>query len=160
MISKLHLLITIFLIPFSQYRAKLSRAVLEWPGYASPSCWSCAGKHNVKIKYPSQHSTVQAGPIVGTRFKSTVSKANLPSPPLPGSPQITLVYDTLTSSSTNLNLEYAPGPWASRVASLLILTPLMCIPVYILLCLWRVSVYTSPTVTPSSPARHLLGVYS
>lgn len=50
---------------------------------------------------------------------------------------ITLVYDTLTSSSTNLNLEYAPGPWASRVASLLILTPLMCIPVYILLCLWR-----------------------
>ncbi|CAB1346184.1 unnamed protein product [Coregonus sp. 'balchen'] len=65
-------------------------------------------------------------------------------------PSITLAYDTLTSSSINLNLDYVPGPWASRVACLLILTPLMCIPVYILLCLWR-----NPTgmTTPSSDLR-------
>ncbi|CAB1346182.1 unnamed protein product [Coregonus sp. 'balchen'] len=63
---------------------------------------------------------------------------------------ITLVYDTLTSSSINLNLDYVPGPWASRVACLLILTPLMCIPVYILLCLWR---NPAGMTTPSSDLR-------
>ena len=41
-------------------------AVLCWPIYTSihHSCWNCAGKDNVKIKYLSQHITVQAETVL------------------------------------------------------------------------------------------------
>ncbi|XP_010885633.1 sodium- and chloride-dependent GABA transporter 2 [Esox lucius] len=51
---------------------------------------------------------------------------------------VTMLYDALTSSSINIpGVDQVLGSWASRMASLLILTPLLCIPVFILPSLWR-----------------------
>ncbi|KAL0963035.1 hypothetical protein UPYG_G00348760 [Umbra pygmaea] len=64
---------------------------------------------------------------------------------------ITMLYDALSSSSINIPGVYnVLGPWAPRVAALLTLTPLLCIPVFVLLCLWR---NRRGITTPSSDLR-------
>ncbi|KAM3859087.1 sodium- and chloride-dependent GABA transporter 2-like [Diretmus argenteus] len=63
---------------------------------------------------------------------------------------LTLMYDLLSSNFRVMVYDYTPGPWAPAVAALLILTPLMCIPAYIVVSLCR---NPDGMTTPSSDLR-------
>uniref|UniRef100_UPI003AAB2BBB sodium- and chloride-dependent betaine transporter-like isoform X2 n=1 Tax=Centroberyx gerrardi TaxID=166262 RepID=UPI003AAB2BBB len=63
---------------------------------------------------------------------------------------LTLVYDLTRRGGPIAVYDYLPGSWASGMAALLILTPLICIPAYVLVSLYR---YPNQMTTPSSDLR-------
>nr|XP_061815861.1 sodium- and chloride-dependent betaine transporter-like [Nerophis lumbriciformis] len=62
---------------------------------------------------------------------------------------LTMLYD-LTNTHSLMVYDYRPGTWASALASLLVLTPLICIPAFILITLCR---NPQNMTTPSSDLR-------
>ncbi|XP_071392467.1 sodium- and chloride-dependent betaine transporter-like isoform X2 [Centroberyx affinis] len=63
---------------------------------------------------------------------------------------LTMVYDLMRRGGPIAVYDYQPGSWASTMAALLILTPLICIPAYILVSLCR---NPNQMTTPSSDLR-------
>lgn len=53
----------------------------------------------------------------------------------------------LAGGHTIMVYGFVPGAWASVVGSLLIITPLMCIPVFIFISLWKVGATIRISIT-------------